>query len=209
MRERVPALIALLLLVTLVIGTWWAAEFAQRAIEIDPPRRVTHEPDSWASHFIMVRTNPEGVANNRLEGDTMMHYPDDDSYEVTNAKAVGLQPGSPITIGTSNIAIMDQDGARITMKGNAHVHRQPAPDRSALDVTSEQLTLLPDEDIVMTDQPALVVNGRSTMNGKGMRYDNNTQKLQVFSATDVKISGQDSMERRSKDKDAGSTTDKP
>jgi lipopolysaccharide export system protein LptC len=30
------------------------------------------------------------------------------------------------------------------------------------------------------------------MNGKGMRYDNNTRQLQVYSATDVKISGTES-----------------
>src|SRR5690606_30505001 len=169
MRERAPALIAVLLLLILVVGTWWAADYAQRAIPIDPPRRVTHEPDSWAQDFIMVRTDQNGVAVNRLEGDHMNHYPDDDSYEITRAKAIGQQPGSPITIGTSDIAIMNDDGARIIMKGNAHIHRLPGPDRSAIDVTSEQLTLLPDEDVVFTDLPALVINGKSTMNGKGMR----------------------------------------
>lgn len=207
MRERAPALVAMLLLVTLVIGTWWAAEFAQRAIPIDPPRRVTHEPDSWARNFVMVRTDSLGVANNRLEGEAMRHYPDDDSYEITKAKAIGQRPDSPITIGTSDIAIMDQDGARIVMKGNAHVHRQPGPDRSAIDVSSEELTLLPDEDVVFTDLPALVINGRSTMNGKGMRYDNNTRQLQVFSATDVKISGQDSLPKQSEK--SGTTEEQP
>src|SRR5690606_26285811 len=102
---------------------WWAADYAQRAIPIDPPARVTHAPDSWAQNFVMVRTDETGVAVNRLEGVRMQHYPDDDSYEITQAKAIGQQPDAPITIGTSDIAIMDQDGARILMKGNAHVHR--------------------------------------------------------------------------------------
>lgn len=194
MKERVPAFIAVALLLSLVLGTWWAADYAQRSIPIDPPRRVTHEPDSWARDFVMVRTDETGVAINRLEGDYMQHYPDDDSYEITKVKATGQQPGSPITIGTSDTAIMDQNGARVVMTGNAHVHRLPDPiqDRPALDVTSEQLTLMPDDNLVFTDLPALVVNGKSTMNGKGMRYDNNTRQLQVFSASDVKISGQDS-----------------
>jgi lipopolysaccharide export system protein LptC len=192
MRERAPALIAILLLVTLVLGTWWAADYAQRAIPIDPPRRLTHEPDSWAQDFVMVRTDEAGVAINRLEGDLMHHYPDDDSYEITHARAVGQQPNSPVTIGTSDVAIMDQDGARVVMKGNAHVHRMPDAENPPLDVTSEQLTLLPDDNIVETNLPALVVRGNSTMNGKGMRYDNNTRQLQVYSATDVKISGTES-----------------
>jgi lipopolysaccharide export system protein LptC len=196
MKERAPALIAIVLLISLVIGTWWAADYAQRAIAIDPPRRITHEPDSWASNFVMVRSDAEGVAINRLEGVYMRHYPDDDSYEVTEAKAIGQQPASPITIGTSDTAIMDQSGARIIMQGNAHVHRLPDADDAALDVRSERLTILPDEDVVFTDMPAVVINGKSTMNGKGMRYDNKTRQLQVFSATDVKISGQETRQTR-------------
>jgi lipopolysaccharide export system protein LptC len=197
MKERAPALIAVVLLIALVIGTWWAADYAQRAIAIDPPRRITHEPDSWASDFVMVRSDPAGMAINRLEGTHMRHFPDDDSYEVTKAKAIGQQPNSPITVGTSDTAIMDQSGARIVMQGNAHVVRLPSGDDPALDVKSERLTIMPDEDVVFTDMPALVVNGKSTMNGKGMRYDNKTRQLQVFSATDVKISGQESRQPRS------------
>lgn len=197
MKERAPALVAVLLLLALVAGTWWAADYARRAIPTDPPRRITHEPDSWATDFTMVRTDSKGVAINRLEGTHMQHYPDDDSYEITQARAVGQQPNAPITVGTSNTAIMDQDGDRIIMKGDAHVRRQPSEDTPVLDVKSDELTVLPDEDLIFTDLPALVVHGKSVMNGTGMRYDNKTRQLQVFSATDVKISGEESRSSRS------------
>lgn len=196
MKDRIPTFIAFALLIALVCGTWWAADYAQRSIPVDPPRRLTHEPDSWADKFVMVRTDTAGIPINRLEGVYMQHYPDDDSYKVTTARAVGQQPGSPVTVGTSKVAIMDQDGARIIMQGDAHLHRLADKDHAALDVTSQQLTLLPDKDIAFTDLPALVVNGNSTMNGKGMRYDNKTRTLQVYSATDVKISGQDTQNQR-------------
>lgn len=196
MRERLPALVSILLLLVLVAGTWWAADYTQRAVEVDPVRRVTHEPDAWAQHFTLVRSNEDGVAINRLEGDHMLHFPDDDSYEITVARAIGNRANSPITVATSDTAIMDQDGARITMRGNAHVHRLPDAERKALDVTSEVLIILPDEDIVYTDIPATVVHGNSTMRGTGMRYNNSNRQLEVFSASDVKISGQDRQERR-------------
>ncbi len=93
---------------------------------------------------------------------------------------------------------MDQDGSRVVMTGNAHVHRQADSENQPLDVKSDVLIILPDEDVVYTDYPALVVHGNSTMNGKGMRYDNSTRQLQVHAATDVKISGQDTQERRTR-----------
>lgn len=196
MKDRLPSVVAILLLTSLVIGTWWAADYAQRAVPIDPPRRITHEPDHWAAQFVLIRSDENGMAINRLEGDYLEHFPDNDSYEIQQARAIGQQPGSPLTLASSDTAVMDQDGARVVMTGNAHVHRQEDSENRALDVKSDVLTILPDEDVVFTDHPALVVHGNSTMNGTGMRYDNKTRQLQVYSATDVKISGQDTQERR-------------
>src|SRR5690606_14171786 len=197
MKERVPALVAIALLIFLVIGTWWAADYTQRAVSIEPPRRITHEPDAWSRNFVMVRTDAQGVAINRIEGDYLQHFPDDDSYEVQQARATGQRADSPVTVGTSNIAIMDRDGARIIMRGDAHLHRQPYDDRPALDVSSEELILLPDEDVAYTDLPAVVVNGKSTMVGTGMRYDNGKRTLQVFSSSDVRIAAEDAQATRS------------
>lgn len=196
MKDRLPSVVAIVLLTGLVIGTWWAADYAQKAVPIDPPRRITHEPDHWAADFVLIRSDEQGMAINRLEGTYLEHFPDDDSYEIQQARAIGQQPGSPLTIASSDVAVMDQDGSRVVMSGNAHVHRKEDAENRALDVKSDELTILPDDDVVYTDHPALVVHGNSTMNGTGMRYDNKTRQLQVYSATDVKISGQDTQERR-------------
>lgn len=196
MKDRLPSVVAIVLLTGLVIGTWWAANYAQKAVPIDPPRRITHEPDHWAADFVLIRSDEQGMAINRLEGTYLEHFPDDDSYEIQQARAIGQQPGSPLTIASSDVAVMDQDGSRVVMSGNAHVHRKEDAENRALDVKSDELTILPDDDVVFTDHPALVVHGNSTMNGTGMRYDNKTRQLQVYSATDVKISGQDTQERR-------------
>lgn len=209
MKERLPALLTLLLLALLVTLTWWAADYTLRSVILDDPRRMTHEPDAWADRFVMVRTNPEGEAINRFEGDHMQHYPDDDSYEVNNAKAVGQRVGSPITVATGNTAVMDKGGSRITLNGDARLHRVPYDDRPALDVTSAQLIVLPDEDIAYTDLPALVVNGKSRINGKGMRYDNDSRTLEVLSASDVKISGDETSKRSEAPPGSGPATQTP
>lgn len=189
--ERSPAIIAGLLLLGLVVGTWWAADYAQRAIPVDPPARLTHEPDSWARHFVMVQTDSTGLPINRLEGDGLRHYPDDDSYEIDNARATNQGVDAPTTIGSSILATMNSDSTVIVLSGDAHVHRMGDANRAALDVASDKLTLLTTEDVVQTSLPARVVHGSHTMQGTGMRYDNRTGQLQVFSASDVKLSGQD------------------
>jgi len=197
MKERLPALIALALLVNLVVLTWWAADYAQRAVSIDPPARLTHEPDAWGQRIVMLRTDPKGLPINRLEGDYMEHFPDDDSYEITQPRATGLRADNPVTIGTANKAVIDQDGLRITLHGNARLHRVPDAERDALDVYSEQIVLLTDQDQAHTDLPAEVQQGRSRMNGTGMRYNNRTRQLVVHASTNVEIAAQDARSRRS------------
>lgn len=199
MKERFPALIALFLLTALVLGTWWAADYAQRAVQVDPPRRITHEMDSWARGFVMLRTDPDGKPINRIEGEYAEHFPDDDSYHVTSPRAIGQQEGNPITVGVSKTAIIEAGGKRIVMNGDAHIHRQPDARNDPLDVRSQQLIILPDEDVVLTDLPAQVLKGNSRMNGTGMHYDNKTRQLRVSSSSDVEIAGSESRKRQQGD----------
>ncbi|ETF03138.1 hypothetical protein W822_10055 [Advenella kashmirensis W13003] len=196
MKERIPALIALFMLIALVISTWWAADYAQRAIDVDPPARKTREPDSWSDKFVMLSSDANGVPVNRLEGTHMQHFPYNDSYLITDATATGQRPNSPRTVGTGDTATMLDDGNKIVIRGNAHLHRFPYGEDKALDVRSEELIIYPNEDIITTDKPALVINGNSRMNGTGMMYNNKTRKLDVYSSSDVSISGQDSNRRR-------------
>lgn len=187
MKDRFPSLVAFGLLITLVAATWWAADYADRVLPVDPPARKTHEMDTWSRNFVILRTDPAGLPINRLKGDYGRHYPDDGSYDIDKPRALGMRPGNPMSIGTSDTATMSANGDRIVMNGNAHINRPADSEREELDVRSAQLILLPDEDAVYTDLPALVTQGRSRMNGTGMRYDNTTRRLQVFSSSDVEI----------------------
>lgn len=188
MRERLPTLITFLLLIALVIGTWWAAYYTNTTVALDPPRKNTHEPDSWAKDFVMLQSNEQGVATNRLEGSFMLHYPDDDSYHLDQIIARGYKENNPITTGTSDTAIMDQGGERIQMIGNALIHRQPDEKGELFSISSHRLTLFPHQDKVHTTDPATVIDGPNTLKGKGMYYDNNTRQLQVLEQSHVIMS---------------------
>ena len=188
MRERLPTLTTFLLLLVLVLGTWWAAHYTQTTVELDPPRKNTHEPDSWAKDFSLLQSNENGIAANRLEGSFMLHYPDDYSYHLDNAIATVYKEENPITTGTSDVAIMDQGGERIQMIGNASIHRQPNEKGELFSISSHQLTLFPHQDKIQTTDPAVVIDGPNTLKGKGMYYDNNTRQLQVIEQSHVIMS---------------------
>lgn len=188
MRERLTSGIAVALLLALVVGTWWAADYAQRAIPVDPPRKLTHEIDTFIDRFVMMRIDESGLPIERLEGPHALHYPDDDSYEVYQPRAVSQQADRSVTIATAQQGRMDQDGERIELTGNVRLQREPADDAPALTIETEALTLRPQEDVAFTDLPATITRADgSRMTGTGMHYDNRTRQLTVSADTRVKI----------------------
>jgi lipopolysaccharide export system protein LptC len=191
MKERASIVVSLFILLTLVLGTWWAADYSQRAVEIDPPSRITHEPDAWAKKIVLLRTDEKGFVIHRLEGDLMEHFPDDKSYELISPRAFGLKPENPLTVATSRMAVVYDEGNRIIMRGDAVILRLGDGERQPLNFRSDELTLLIKEDLSYTDLPAIATSGRSRMSGIGMRFNNATQQLDVFKSTDVDIAPKD------------------
>ena len=194
MKERFALIVSFVILTSLVMGTWWAADYSQRAVDIDPPVRLTHELDNWAKQIVLVRTNEHGVVIHRLEGDLMEHFPDDKSYDVVRPRAFALQSDNPLTIATSRTATVYDEGDRIVMKGDAIVLRLGDTERQPLNFRTEVVTMLIKEDLAYTDLPAIATSGRSRMSGTGMRYNNATQQLDVFKSTDVEIAPKDKTE---------------
>jgi lipopolysaccharide export system protein LptC len=189
MKDRFPTIMSVVILVALVIGTWVAAEHTKRAVVIEAAAKKTHEPDSWSKNFTVVRTNEAGLPISRLVGEYMEHFPDDGSYDITNPIATNVPNEGRVTQGTAKMATVLDEGNRIVLKGNAYVFRLPEKDDTdPMNVRSEEMTMLVDEDVAYTDLPAVARDGRTRLSGIGMRYNNKTGELSVKQSTDVEIS---------------------
>lgn len=191
MKDRLPALIAILMLLGLVGITWWAADYADRAFPVDPELEVNQEPDAWSGAFIMLQSDEKGVPVTRLDGTRLRHYPHNGSYEIDEPKLISQRLDSPRVIASSDIAYAYNDITLIHMIGNSHAHRFATEDSNALDITSEKLIVYPEEDIMETDQPAVVIQGDSRLIGDGMKYNNTTRKLDVYANSGVRIAPKD------------------
>ncbi|TAK91500.1 MAG: LPS export ABC transporter periplasmic protein LptC [Burkholderiaceae bacterium] len=83
LRERIIAVVALLLLAMLALGSYWLAQRAR----LGQPERVAapakHEPDYFAEQFLLHRLNTQGQIDYRLQAAHMVHYPDDNTSELS------------------------------------------------------------------------------------------------------------------------------
>jgi lipopolysaccharide export system protein LptC len=206
LNDRFSTGITAVILTLLVSGTWWASDYAQRAVELDPPAKNTHEPDTWAKNIVLLRSNEQGLTVSRLEGDYLEHFPDDDSYDIKAPRAFNVKTDSPMTLATSDHAQLLDDGNRIVMQGNAVLTRLGNEKNSAMTFSSEQLTMLVDQDIAFTELPAVAVSGRSRLSGVGMNYNNKTRQLNVLRSTDMDIAPRENANNNKADESAEQTT---
>jgi lipopolysaccharide export system protein LptC len=208
LNDRFSTGITAAILTVLVAGTWWASDYAQRAVQLDPPAKSTHEPDTWAKNIVLLRSNETGMTVSRLEGDYIEHFPDNESYEIQVPRAFNVKSDSPMTLATSKTAVLHDDGNRIIMEGNAVLTRLGDANNAPLTFSSEVLTMLVDQDLAYTELPAVAINGRSRLSGVGMTYNNKTRQLNVLNATDVDIAPRENDNENASDQ-TGSTTPQP
>ena len=135
------------------------------------------------------------MAINRLEGDYLEHFPDNKSYEIQYPRAYGIRPDKPVMVGTSKLGVVFDEGKRIVLKGDAVLLRVGDNDNVPLNFSSQEIIMLPDEEITYTDLRGVAVSGRHTMTGVGMRYNNATQQLEVSKDTDVVVAPRDDRKR--------------
>lgn len=188
MRDKLTSALVFALLLALVAGTWWASDYARRSIPIDPPRRYTHEMDTFIEFFVMMQIDETGMPAARLEGPRAEHFPDDDSYLITSPRAVSQRPDRTVTVATAQRGLMTDEGAHILMQEDVRFHRESQPDEPGLTIESQEITLLPDTDVAYTELPAIITRADgSQITGTGMHYDNRTRQLKIAADARVRI----------------------
>jgi lipopolysaccharide export system protein LptC len=68
---------------------------------------------------------------------------------------------------------------QVELSGNVDVQRPATPKSRAMRLRTEALTVLPDEEIMKTDQPVVMTLGAATVRSVGMTANNATQQVHL------------------------------
>ncbi len=171
MRDRLTSLIALALL-ALVTGTsYWYA----RALRIPTGAVIATPgaPDFEAEQLVITQFDAQGRAKHRLFADKLLHYADTDNVDLTGPRLVSLRPDQPQVEVRARTGKVENAGERVHLIGQVDVRRAPFAELPAMQLRSEYLLALPDEDRYSTDRPVEVERGSSRITAAGgMQLDN-------------------------------------
>jgi lipopolysaccharide export system protein LptC len=180
--DRAAALLSVALLAILGLITFYLAELAGR----DTPKLAkapSTEPDYFVTGFSLLKLNNLGQPVLRLSAKKMTHFPDKDTSEFEQPRAISLNVNAPPTIMTADKAIgkevgKDSTGAdQLILIGNARLERGAAPGKPKLTVETESMTINIETETAYGIEPVKMTNGAAQSSAVGFEYDHQKQFL--------------------------------
>lgn len=175
-------LLAIMMIATFgAFGSFWLVQVMEGEDADGRLGGPQNEPDYIVENFSFVRMTPEGKPSYVVSGKRMAHTPQGDVSLVEAPVMQGLTPGRPRMTIVANRARIHHQEHRVELLGNVDIQRPATPSSEALRVQTQALTVLPDEEILKTDQPIRMQLGAATATGTGLVANNATQQLRVAS----------------------------
>ena len=175
MRFSTTRLFPLTLMVSLALLTFWL-DRAVREEESGPQVR-RHDPDYLVSNFTTTTYNAAGNAESVLSAEQMVHYPDDDSTELTAPRVLQAKPDEPRFTVRAVRGMLSREGDEIFLYDNVVLVREADETRPEARMSTTFLHILRDRNLVRTDREVLFEEPGRWLKGRGMEYFNATREL--------------------------------
>lgn len=178
--ERLQAWFPLALLLTLAALTFWLNQ------KVQPPQGARdgsnrHDPDYVVENFSATRMGPDGIPRYILSAKKMVHYPDDDTTHLEEPRLLHTDPGKPPIRVSADEALLSSDGEQAYLMGNVKVIRDPSGERSAIQMATSYLHVIPDRNIAETDKPVTITDANTVIDAVGLELNNETRVLKLLS----------------------------
>ncbi|MGB0129605.1 MAG: LPS export ABC transporter periplasmic protein LptC [Rhodocyclaceae bacterium] len=164
------SLFPIMLMVFLVGLTTWL----QHATDLDQPRndgKQRHDPDFTAENFTVHQLDAEGNIKYSLVGARMVHFPDDESTDLTNPRLTYLANLPPLHL-QAKWAKVSKDGEIVDLYEDVFGRRESTGSEAEMTFRTTELRVLPDDEFASTDAPVTLTQGPTVINGTGMDADN-------------------------------------
>ena len=178
LRESFSSYLPLLLMAVLALGTWWLVKNTPILGAPSGRDALRDEPDYTMQTFSVQRFAPDGRLRVRLEGRELRHYPADDRIEVDSVMLHAIAPDGRVTVASARRAVSNGAANWFELQGGAEVTGTDANGAPVV-IRSEYLQALLDSDVIRSDRPVQVLQGRNVLRAGGVVYDHGRRTLEL------------------------------
>jgi len=162
-----PSVLLLGAFLTLALGSWWLRQRVeeQAARHPSPP----HTPDYWVERLSARTMDSAGHPRRIVQADSMRHFPDDDSTELTEPQIAFLGPRQPPWRIRAQTGWVAPDGNQVLLQGAVTIDREAASGILPVHLETRELRVRPKEEYAETEQPVRVVSGPDWVQSRGLQ----------------------------------------
>lgn len=176
---RLRLIVIIALGVTMALGSFWVLEVMRNNNIGQAPHVARSEPDFYVNDFKFIQVAKSGQMHYKMSGARLTHEPLRDSYQVERPVIISLgQARAPMTMRAES-ATIEEDNSKVHLHKKVRIDRPASGQSQALQLETEYLLLLPDEDVMQSDQPVKLTLGQSTLSGSSLFANNATRELRV------------------------------
>ena len=175
MKLAAARLFPLMLMLALALLSFWL-ERAVREEETHTALR-RHDPDYIVENFRVVNYDRSGVVESSLTARKMIHYPDDDSTELSLPRLVETKRDKPRTEVSAMRGALSQDGEEVFLYDNVLVQREATDSRSAMRIETSALHYVRYGSMLRSDRDVRITEERQMLTGRGLEYDMDAERM--------------------------------
>jgi lipopolysaccharide export system protein LptC len=177
--HRWRLLAVMLAAVFCAFGSFWLLQAVTDQDQAAQLGAKGNEPDYIVDNFSFVRMSDNGQPAYVVSGARLTHRPVDDTSFVDKPVVQGMTVEHPRMTMHADRARIQHEQDQIELIGNVDIDRPASGKYQALNMKTQQLTVLPDEELMKTDQPVQMKLGSATVHGVGMVANNATQQVDL------------------------------
>lgn len=169
MKDRLTAIIAIALLVTLCGMSYWYSVKA----ELDSVVHLSdlQSPDFIAHDVTMTQFDDNGLAKAKVFAKKVEHFSDGHA-NAQFPEYASLNPSEAQITARADRAVMTDGGALIRFYDNVDLRQAAFNGKPASRIETSELDAYPDTDTYRSDKPVKMTRGEDISHGVGMDYDN-------------------------------------
>ncbi len=127
-------------------------------------------PEYTLNNFELRMYRDNGALSFTVEAPYMDRHSGDGHFLVSRPELLIMREGEPQWQASADDSMIDAKGDTLQLRGDVRFHSLP-DDPRPIDIRTEHLLAYPESQQVQSDVPVTIVQGRSTLNGSGLRAD--------------------------------------
>ncbi len=179
MINRLYISFPLILFILLVLLTFWLDRITR------PPEQIKdgdlyRDPDYIVENLSGIRMDHEQTIQRKFSANKLLHYLNEDVTQMEQVSFINTDPEKPLIRLQADRAEVKGKDKDIYLTGNVTAVRGTDDEKGKVTLMTDFLHLVPDENLVKTDQAVTISRLNTKINAIGLELNNQTGMIQLL-----------------------------